>query len=70
MLKSGLMRRIYVVVSPFKVYGEEGDSRTMRKDDNLSAETPLGRDQVVVYLDNLEFRAERSEFDASTLPIS
>jgi hypothetical protein len=64
------MRRIYVVVSPFKVCGEDGNSRTVRKDEYISAEAPLGRDQVVVYLDNLEFSADRSEFDASTLPIS
>jgi hypothetical protein len=35
----------------------------MKKDEHLSAETPLGRDKVVVYLDNLQFWAYRSAFD-------
>ena len=64
-----MKRDHYIVVRPFKVYEEEGDSsRTMKKDEHLWAEIPLGEDTVVVYLDTLPFWAYRTESDASTVP--
>jgi hypothetical protein len=52
------------------VYREDFGSRTMRPNEELWAETPLGNDRVTVYLDNVEFWARRKEFDASTRPYS
>jgi hypothetical protein len=63
-----MKRDHYVVISPFKVYEAEGDSsRTMKKDEHLWAEMPLGEETVVVYLDTLPLWAYRMEFDASTV---
>jgi hypothetical protein len=64
-----MKRDHYVVVGPFKVYEEEGNSsRTMKKDEHLWVEMPLGEGTVMVYLDTLPFWAYRIDFDASTVP--
>lgn len=62
-------RNRYVLVSSLKVNGEEGYSRTMKKDEHLWAETPLGKDKVVVFLDTVPYWAYRTEFDDATRPI-
>lgn len=63
----GMGRRLYTVVAPLTVNREGfGQQRTMKPNEQLWVETPLGREWVVVYLDNVEFRARRSEFDTAT----
>lgn len=42
----------------------------MKPDEVLWAETPLARDRVTVYLDNVEFWTYRVAFDAATRPYS
>lgn len=42
----------------------------MKKDEELWADTSLGKDKVIVYLDNVEFWAYRNAFDVSTRPYS
>ena len=65
MLQLGRMgRRRYVVERPFKVY-REGGSRTMNKDEDVWATTPLGQKTVIVYLDNIEYMTRV----AQTLPL-
>ncbi len=65
-----MARRRYVIVAPLKVYREGGGSRTMKEGEGVWAETPLGKDRVTVYLDNIEFWTYRKAFDGSTRPYS
>jgi len=65
-----MARRRCVVVGPLKVYREGSGSRTMKPNEELWVETPLGNDKVTVYLDNVEFWAYRKAFDAAIRPYS
>ncbi len=61
-------RKLHIVVKPFQVHGESGWLRTVKENEHLFAEIPLGKDKVVVELDNRQVWAYRSEFVASTKP--
>lgn len=67
---NSMARRRCVVVDPVKVHREGVGSRTMKPNEELWVETPLGDDRVTVYLDNVEFWADRSAFDAAVRPYS
>ena len=62
----GMSRRLYSVVAPLVVHREGFGQRTMKPNEQLWVDMPLGNEWVVVYLDNVEFLVGRSEFDAAT----
>jgi hypothetical protein len=65
-----MARRRFVVVRPLRIFREGGATRTMKEDEEVWAETPIGKERVILYLDNVEFWTYRNAFDASTRPYS
>jgi hypothetical protein len=65
-----MARRRFVVERPLEVFGERGGSRKINPYGELWGEVPLGKDNVVVYLDNVAFWCHRDAFDAAARPYS